>query len=271
MIVFLGTSVSRLREQQHMEAHLRELEALDFRFSFSAIPDNFSDDARSSSCYKGLEGERVNLSTLGEISAPCFGEVIWLNLFNVRGAQSGSGWLSDFVSLESLWIEGGAINDRCLASVRDLQHLRELRVVGVDLDDPGLLQFGDLSKIKVLSFSNNRVSSAGLQSSNLQSAKEIYLANTLVGPDLTFLSSASSELSILDLRNTGVTDASMQQIASFPQLEVLVLSGTAVSDAGVRELLRMHALKDLRLRGTGVSNDCIQQLATALPKLRIGI
>lgn len=71
---------------------------------------------------------------------------------------------------------------------------------------------------------------------------------------------------VVDLEETGVTDADLLQLAGNLVMEELRLGGTAVSDAGVRYLARLDTLEFLDLSLTQVTDASIPIIA-ALPNL----
>lgn len=69
-----------------------------------------------------------------------------------------------------------------------------------------------------------------------------------------------STLKELDLNNTQITDAGLRILKDLPALEVLRLNNTKITDAGFREhLLGKESLMRLELTGTGVSKETGQE------------
>ena len=71
----------------------------------------------------------------------------------------------------------------------------------------------------------------------------------------------------LDLRNTAITNKSMEILASFPRLKNLNLMGTAVSSEGIRTIKKNQKLETLNLVNTNVSDSLIGVLVS-MPALR---
>ena len=71
----------------------------------------------------------------------------------------------------------------------------------------------------------------------------------------------------LDLRNTAVTNKSVEILASFPRLKSLNLMGTAVSSEGIRNFKKNQKLETLNLVNTDVSDSLIVTLVS-MPALR---
>jgi len=64
----------------------------------------------------------------------------------------------------------------------------------------------------------------------------------------------AGHLAKLDLRNTGITERSLVEIATFSKLTELNLRGTKVGDAGLSKVSRLSALRTLNLCQTEVSD-----------------
>ncbi len=77
---------------------------------------------------------------------------------------------------------------------------------------------------------------------------------------------ALGELRSLNLAGTKITDGALATIARFPQLERLHLGWTAISDAGLAQLARAPRLQALDLRGTAITDRGLGAL-TACPQL----
>ena len=63
-----------------------------------------------------------------------------------------------------------------------------------------------------------------------------------------------SQLTVLRLKNTGVTDAGLVHLAALTNLQRLDLSGTAITDAGLKHLVPLKKLAVLNLFRTGITD-----------------
>jgi hypothetical protein len=88
------------------------------------------------------------------------------------------------------------------------------------------------------------------------------LTDAALGP----LAKQASQLELLELARTQVTDAGLAHLGGLSKLEYLDLSGTAVSDAGLPSLAALGQLTELRLRGTKVTPRGTALLRRELPK-----
>jgi hypothetical protein len=69
----------------------------------------------------------------------------------------------------------------------------------------------------------------------------------------------------LDLQDTAITDAGLNQLAPLTQLEELSLSRTKVGDGSLAFLLSRTKLTRLSLAGTKISHTAYLQLQKGLP------
>ena len=75
---------------------------------------------------------------------------------------------------------------------------------------------------------------------------------------------------ILDLSDTEVTDAGLEQLKGVTGLEALAL-GAKVTDAGLEHLKGLTELTFLQLFGTKVTDNGVDKLQAALPKCFINV
>lgn len=73
----------------------------------------------------------------------------------------------------------------------------------------------------------------------------------------------------LYLSRTSVSDETVSAFEELKRLEELFLSDTRITDASVRNLSRLKELKRLSIRGTRISGRSFEDLKTALPNCRI--
>jgi hypothetical protein len=90
--------------------------------------------------------------------------------------------------------------------------------------------------------------------------------------ELALLAPLGSQLLLIDLTDTAVTDQSAGVWKSFPQLRVLRLSFTSIGDATVAALQALPKLESLTLHATKVSPTSVDALATfsALRAVQLG-
>jgi hypothetical protein len=108
-------------------------------------------------------------------------------------------------------------------------------------------------------------------------------AKELAGKNLTVLQMANpdvtdatlellkpmADLKRLDLTDTAVTDAGLEQLTKLTKLEDIKLARTKVTEAGLKKLLEaLPELKDLDLRGTSVPTALLRDWKNAKPDVR---
>ena len=69
----------------------------------------------------------------------------------------------------------------------------------------------------------------------------------------------------LDISETELDDAAMQQVSRMTNLESLILDGTRITDAGIVHLQKLAKLKVLLLSHTKVTPTRTRELQKALP------
>lgn len=77
-----------------------------------------------------------------------------------------------------------------------------------------------------------------------------------VGPSLRNF----DHLEVLDIRGSGITDASAELLGAFGGLKHLRLSGTKITDVTIRQVSRLPHLEWLLLDDTAITDDCVDDL-----------
>jgi N-acyl-D-aspartate/D-glutamate deacylase/Leucine-rich repeat (LRR) protein len=148
--------------------------------------------------------------------------------------------LSNLHNLEKLWfslhfLSSINVQDKGLAHLSNLDHLRELRLTQTKVNGPSLAAFKNL---EALDLSDTPFDDDGAQ----------YLDGI-------------SHLRRLSLRNTLITDAALNHIAGLKSLESLDLYGTKVTDAGVQALSSLSKLRDLNILGSPITDESAEAIA----------
>ena len=78
-----------------------------------------------------------------------------------------------------------------------------------------------------------------------------------------------SDMVVVSLANTGVTDEDLSLFADFPHVQILDLSNTQVTDGALKHLDHLDSLESLVLVGTAVSPSSIEQFRTAHPSVEV--
>ena len=78
-----------------------------------------------------------------------------------------------------------------------------------------------------------------------------------------------SDMVVISLEGTGVTDGDLSLFSDFDFVEILSLSDTHISDAGLVYLKQLHRLGKLTLVNTNVTEQGVAELRAALPDANI--
>ncbi|HEV8112655.1 MAG TPA: c-type cytochrome domain-containing protein [Planctomycetota bacterium] len=103
----------------------------------------------------------------------------------------------------------------------------------------------------------------------LAEVAELSLARSKITDASMALCARMPNLSRLDVRDTGVTDAGIADLAGHAQLAELVLARTHLSDAAVDALLKLPALKKVFVWNSGLSVQGLARLRLQRPELAI--
>jgi hypothetical protein len=85
----------------------------------------------------------------------------------------------------------------------------------------------------------------------------------------TLLYEDASRVTGVDLNGPGVTDTTLQQLASLRWIEGVNLSRSDVTDAGLKHLEKLPRLKYVSLHRTRVTESGIRELRNAMPNLYV--
>jgi Leucine-rich repeat (LRR) protein len=152
--------------------------------------------------------------------------------------------------------------------LRDLPKLPELeRLSFIQCEFVDSLAFlGNLHSLRYLSITGTTLTNQHFDElrllSNMNSLTELDLSTTNVS-SLEFLASMS-DLEVLRLVATRITDDDMQLIATLEKLRVLEVGWTEITDASVDVLREVKGLQELNIRGTRVTEDGLRQLESSI-------
>jgi hypothetical protein len=76
-------------------------------------------------------------------------------------------------------------------------------------------------------------------------------------------------LRVLNIGQTRITDAGLEQLAGLTKIEMLDLTDSAISDVGLVYLCGLNRLRDLRLPGCKTTIEGREALQTVLPRCEI--
>ena len=127
--------------------------------------------------------------------------------------------------------------------------------------DAGLEAVKGLPKLKTLRLSDEQVTDGALRFLNrIGSLHGIEMA--ISGENLGPPPRSQAEVTFLDLRQSKVTDAGLQELAPLKNLQSLHLQYRNVTDLGLRELTSFTKLTNLNVGNTKISDAGLKHIAT---------
>ncbi len=152
-----------------------------------------------------------------------------------------------------------------LGELPKLPELERLSFISCEFVD-SLAFLGNLHSLRYLSITGTTLTNQHFDElrllSNMNSLTELDLSTTNVS-SLEFLASMS-DLEVLRLVATRITDDDMQLIATLEKLRVLEVGWTEITDASVDVLREVKGLQELNIRGTRVTEDGLRQLESSI-------
>lgn len=153
--------------------------------------------------------------------------------------------------------------------VRELPKLPELeRLSFISCEfDADLAFFSDLHSLRYLGIRDSNLTNAHLQQvlSDLHFLTQLDLGNSNVS-SLDFLD-GMTELEVLRLDATRITDDDLQSIPTLEKLRVLEVGWTDITDASVDVLLEIKGLQELNIWGTWVTEDGVRRLESSISRV----
>ena len=245
--------------------------------------------------FEALKPEQIDDAALAAVvqtpeSAAAVTTVIATNPTGITG--SGVALLAQLPNLHTLSLHGSRLAASDLSAVGKLGSLESLDVQGTAVDDSVIAAWSGLTGLRVANLAGTRITAAaGPALAGLTSLSELNLSSTQID-DSTL--AAISELPIrkLDLSRCRITGASMSKIGSFAGLEELDLSFTQVQGGdfkginrssirklnvgetnfgidGFAALKNMKDLEELNVYRSGLVEHTKCNVFKSMPKLRI--
>ena len=150
------------------------------------------------------------------------------------------------------------VQDKGLARLSKLTHLKELRLAQTQVKGSSLAPFVEL---RYLDLSYTPVNNEGLASlEGMTQLSKLYLRDTFITDEGLKHLSGLKNLTELDLYGTRVSDAGLPDLKNLTSLRKLNLLGAAVTDAGLDELAGMVELRELNLYRTRITNAGLERL-----------
>ena len=243
----------------------------------------------------GVDGQDQEIKAAADLPRKPF-RLTTVGLYNEQVTDAGLVHFEGCKNLKALRLQGTQVTDSGLVHFKGCAILTKLELLDTPATDAGLAHFKDHKNLAHLALSSPTFTDAGLvHFGGCKSLRRLYLHNTQVtdtgltsvlkgcetlewlnlegckqitGATLAHLG-AFKHLTELYLHSTNVKDADLANLNGCKNLFRLVLDDTALTDAGLAHLAALDGLTELYIRTTKVTAEGVEDLAKALPKLRI--
>ena len=184
--------------------------------------------------------------------------------------------LSELTQLEELSMQGTLIDDSSIKGLAGLSQMRILNLWNTHVGDGTALEISKLPSLERLNLIRTHISNAGVaRLASLGRLKSLALSNnkSLDDTGLQHLGALTS-LERLDIHSTGAGNDTIWAIRLLPNLHELDLTETRVTDACVEDLETMPSLNHLTImlkenHRAGLSKEALDDLVSEVPTLKL--
>ena len=192
-----------------------------------------------------------------------------LNLMNAAITDESMMLFAKMPSLRSLNLIGTNVTDKGLLFLKDHQHLEDISLNGADITNRGVRHLGEMTSLKHI-----RLYAVGITNSSLEVIGSLDLTSLdLRGCGVTeaglFHIAKHKNLEELNLHDTRATDDVMKKLAELKNLRELTIQGTPVTDQGFLHLTACKKLKKIWINGTKITPDGVLAFQQALPECMV--
>jgi hypothetical protein len=200
-----------------------------------------------------------------------------------------------FAFLERVELHDSPCTGRVLKRLPELPWIKEVRLIGSQVDDSAVKRLTQLKELKELDFFGTRVTAKGIASlssldhlrsltlaesevtdetlqglGSLPQIEELWLIRTHVTSDgLASISNLHNLRELFIRQNPLVVDRGLEHVGRLKNLESLNVYKNSTSDEGLAALARLKRLKKLWIGPPNVSNDAVRSLSRSLPECSI--
>jgi len=181
---------------------------------------------------------------------PKLPDVRELLLMSSQATDRGMAYVGQLMKLEKLFMwDAAQISDAGTAHLANLRNLKHIHISNSLIGDGTLETMSRLKELTSIGFQNNRFTDDGFK----------WLEHM---PQLTDLWVGSAGR---------VSDAAMPHFAKLTNLKILELQSSVVTDAGIMQLKDIKSLKGLILCGGSVTKEGARELEAAIPGLKVAL
>lgn len=193
-----------------------------------------------------------------------------LDLRNTRVTGDSLASIRQMPHLETLILDGLAIDDESLAELSIHPHLRRLSLAGTRVGDAAMRHMPALAGLESLSLSDTSVADRGLADlAGCATLESLDLAGTPVTHEGLVSLRGLRKLTSLDLSRTEIGDEGMSSIKRLDALEDLNLSRTKVTAQIIPALEHLRRLEELDIQETGLTSAELERMRRALPNVEV--
>jgi hypothetical protein len=169
--------------------------------------------------------------------------------------------ISRLSELESLRLDGTALEGNWLRHVSGLRKLRSLIVRNGELTDDSARSLARMKELRSLQISQLKITAAlGPAVERLEELEDLVIIDAPFDDEGMKCLVRLKHLQVLFLDGTAITDNGIANLKGLPNLWRLSLQNTEVGDEGLRYLSRLPKLGGLDIRDTRATNSCLRSL-----------
>ncbi len=178
--------------------------------------------------------------------------------------------ISEHGDITELYLNDTSITDRTPERICGMPNIWSFCADGSRITDSGLEPLGKMPQRSLLSLNRTRVNGRGMHSLAALEGLHLYLEDCRIG-DASIADSLPrmTNLKLLSLSRTDVTDAAFESVTECRQLEDIRLSDTGVSDRTLDLLADLPQMQTLYIERTAVTADGVARLKAQIKDLCI--
>ena len=173
-------------------------------------------------------------------------------------------------TLRELGVARTSVTDQGLESLPGMASLMSLNLQGLNLTDTALETLGRIPQLNYVVAEGTFTDKGIAQLKPLKRLEHLSLvADTPTNSALSTIVAHHPDLVTLLTEHFNVNDDGLSELTKLSDLRILGLADSPVTDASVDTIGSMKALTQLIIQGTQISRDGLQRLQTMLPNCRI--
>jgi Leucine-rich repeat (LRR) protein len=245
-----------LRATRVTAAGLRELNGLKSLQVIHLDPEQVNDDVLKALREVGLLHCLSMAAGPGEPRPRTDTDVTRLTLLGTRVTATGLKELQPFRNLEYLWLDDACMNPEAIGELGAFKKLNRLEVPRARLTDDIVHTLAKMKLLHTVALPIN----ARQPATDLASLTVLDLSNSRLTDASLKAFAAAKNVQTLNLIRVPLTDAAAKDIVAFAELRSIDLFATGLTDAGFKELTKLSNLQRINLRATKVTDAVFEDL-----------